>query len=55
MPMLNTMYIASEMLRVSRVRTVIHACGTKAPVVSKAAMNPMDSGLTVGSREGARW
>ena len=38
MPMVNTTYMPSEMLRVSRVRMVFTACGTNATVVSTAAM-----------------
>ena len=37
MPIVNTTYMCSEMLRVSRVRSVFTACGTKARVVRVAA------------------
>ena len=37
MPMVNTTYIPSEMLRVSLLRMVFNACGTNASVVSVAA------------------
>ena len=38
MPAVNTTYMPSEMLRVSFVRMVCHACGTKARVVIAAAV-----------------
>src|SRR3954471_15363694 len=40
-PSVKMTYMASDMPRVSRVRMVITACGTKEPVVSNAARKPM--------------